>query len=252
MKIPLGVLSWFQQLRVFRLARILISPLEKRILEELECLPNIEELWMPVGRGDGLNKLSESTKLQSCLYNLSSVALDDEYEQYEKPLLSLGSVSGLKKLQEIDLYKIIIEYPFMLEACCLAKLRMVKIFRCQVTHMTWLKYAPILQRLIVYGCESMEEVIKEEEAIKDENVNSSLVFSSLVELILVELPKLESIHRAPLPFPSLKSVVIFDCPKMEKLPFDFNSAKHKLTLIQGQQNWWDSLKWDDPTAKHKF
>ncbi|KAI9107775.1 hypothetical protein K1719_021111 [Acacia pycnantha] len=53
-------------------------------------------------------------------------------------------------------------------------------------------------------------------------------------------------------FPSLKSVVIDNCLGLEKLPFDFNLAKRKLTLIQGQQNWWDSLKWDDPTAKHKF
>ncbi|KAI9107803.1 hypothetical protein K1719_021139, partial [Acacia pycnantha] len=140
----------------------------------------------------------------------------------------------------------------MLETCWLAKLRMVEINSCQVTHVTWLKYAPLLQRLAIYGCKSMEEVIKEEEAIKDENVDSSLVFSSLVQLILLQLPILKSIHRAPLPFPSLKSVVISGCPKLEVLPFDFNSAKHKLTLIRGRQNWWDNLKWNDPTAKHNF
>ncbi|KAI9107752.1 hypothetical protein K1719_021088 [Acacia pycnantha] len=189
LEIPLGVLSSLQQLRVFRLGKFFMSPLEEgRILEELECLPNIEELWITTQSRDSLNKLLESTKLQSCLYNLSSNCVNDPNE---KPLLSLG-------------------------------------------------------------CESMEEVIKEEEAIKDENVDSSLVFSSLVELILQDLPILKSIHRAPLLFPSLKSVVIDNCLGLEKLPFDFNLAKRKLTLIQGQQNWWDSLKWDDPTAKHKF
>ncbi|KAI9107487.1 hypothetical protein K1719_021524 [Acacia pycnantha] len=246
-EILLGVLSSLQQLRVFRLASMLISPLEeRRILEELECLPNIEELWINIQSSDGLNKLSESTKLQSCLYYLSTIWFS---EPNEMRLLSLGSVSGLKKLQQIVLNGLNIIYPFMLEKCWLAKLRMVEINSCQVTHVTWLKYAPLLQRLKICECESMEEVIKEEEAIKDENVD---VFSSLVELILYRLPILKSIHRAPLPFPSLKSVVIYSCPKLEKLPFDFNSAKHELTLIQGQQNWWDNLKWDDPTAKQKF
>ncbi|KAI9107495.1 hypothetical protein K1719_021532 [Acacia pycnantha] len=252
-EIPLGVLSSLQQLRVFRLLGILISPLkERRILEELECLPNIEEVWINIMSRDSLNKLSKSNKLQSCLYYLSTFCLS--YPN-EKPLLSLGSVSGLKKLQQIVLSRLNIrsdQYPFWLDTCWLAKLRMVEIHSCQVTHVTWLKYAPLLQRLEICGCESMKEVIKEEEAIKDDNVDSSLVFSSLVELILEELPILKSIHRAPLPFPSLKSVVIDSCPKLEKLPFDFNSAKHKLTLIQGQQNWWDNLKWDDPTAKDKF
>ncbi|KAI9107885.1 hypothetical protein K1719_021221 [Acacia pycnantha] len=263
-EIPLGVLSSLQQLKVFRLAGdILISKLEeRRILEELECLPNIEELRITIRTSDGLDKLSESTKLQSCLYYFSAIsfgyfsAISSSYAKLDqKPLLSLRSMSGLKKVQQIILrgLNIISDlYPFMLETCWLAKLRMVSIDGCQVTHVTWLKYAPLLQRLIIHGCESMEEVIKEEEAIKDENVDSSLVFSSLVELILERLPILKSIHRAPLPFPSLKSVVIHRCLKLEKLPFDFNSAKHKLTLIEGEQNWWDNLKWNDPTAKDKF
>ncbi|KAI9107911.1 hypothetical protein K1719_021247 [Acacia pycnantha] len=198
--IPLGVLSTLQQLRVFRLARMLIRPLEeRRILEELECLPNIEELWINIRSSDGLNKLWESTKLQSCLYYLSTFWFSEPEEPNEMRLLSLGSVSGLKKLQQIVLKGLNIIYPFMLETCWLAKLRMVGINSCKVTHVTWLKYAPLLQQLWIRGCGSMEEVIKEEEAIKDENVD---VFSSLVELILYRLPILKSIHRAPLPFPS--------------------------------------------------
>ncbi|KAI9107749.1 hypothetical protein K1719_021085 [Acacia pycnantha] len=251
--IPLGVLSSLQQLRVFRLHDVNISPLEeRRILEELECLPNIEELWITIKTSDGLDKLSKSTKLQSCLYYLSTIWFSEPEEPNEMRLLSLGSVSGLKKLQEIVLNGLNIIYPFMVETCWLGKLRRVEINLCKVTHVTWLKYAPLLQLLHICECESMEEVIKEEEAIKDENVDSSLVFSSLVELILHNLPILKSIHRVPLPFPSLKLVSIRGCPKLEKLPFDFNSAKHELKLIHGQQNWWDNLKWDDPTAKQKF
>ncbi|KAI9107447.1 hypothetical protein K1719_021484 [Acacia pycnantha] len=229
-EIPLGVLSTLQQLRVFRLRDVMISRLEeRRILEELECLPNIEDLQISIRTSDGLDKLSESTKLQSCLYYFSA----DGYNYAQKPLLSLRSMSGLKKLQHIFLggLNIISDlYPFMVETCWLAKLRRVGINSCQVTHVTWLKYAPLLQQLLIYGCESMEEVIKEEEAIKDENVD---VFSSLVELILIELPILKSIHRAPLPFPSLKSVVIESCPKLE--PSTTSNQSSKIMTIKSLQ-----------------
>ncbi|KAI9107892.1 hypothetical protein K1719_021228 [Acacia pycnantha] len=164
------VLSSLQQLRVINVAPIFhISGLEeRRILEELECLPNIEELWITIQTSDGLDKLSRSTKLQSCLYYFFACKSGE-------PLLSLRSMSGLKKLQYIVLNGLNIIsnlYPFKPETCWLAKLRMVEIHYCQVTHLTWL--------------------------------------------------------TAPLPFASLKSVVIDSCPKLEKLPFDVNSVKLKV------------------------
>ncbi|XP_028775877.1 probable disease resistance protein At5g63020 [Neltuma alba] len=254
---PLGVLSSLQQLRVVRLFRIKYSE-ERGILEELECLPNIEELRIEIWRKDGLKKLLESTKLQSCIYSLWS-GISNEND--EMPL-SFASLSKMKQLREfhLELLKIRREqYSFVFDTGCLTKLRSVTIGACSVTHATWLKYAPLLQELEISDCDSVEEVIREEEDDEDysiknnENVDSSSsIFSSLVTLYLYDLPRLQSIHKAPLPFPSLRSITIVWCRKLNKLPLDSNSAKHKLIDISGPQDWWDKLEWDDPAAKHKF
>ncbi|XP_028771737.1 probable disease resistance protein At1g61190 [Neltuma alba] len=251
---PLGVLSSLQELRVVRLSRINYSE-ERGILEEVECLPNIEELWIAIRSKDGLKKLLESTKLQSCIYGLHSSV---SYEIDEMTLLAF--LSKIKQLRVFFAKKLNIrreQYSFLFDTGCLTKLRHVLIHSCSITHATWLKYAPLLRQLNISNCESMEEVIKAEDEDcsikKNENVDSSSsIFSSLVTLHLYSLSRLESIHKAPLPFPYLISIDISKCPKLNKLPLDSNSAKHKLTHIQGRQDWWDKLEWDDPAAKHKF
>ncbi|KAI9107498.1 hypothetical protein K1719_021535 [Acacia pycnantha] len=73
----------------------------------------------------------------------------------------------------------------------LTMLQGVSIFDCNsLTHVTWLKYAPFLQLLVIRNCDSMEQVIKE-----DESLNSSSIFSSLENPTLANMPKLESIHK---------------------------------------------------------
>ncbi|XP_028771739.1 disease resistance protein SUMM2-like [Neltuma alba] len=257
---PLGVLSSLQQLRVVRLFNIEYSK-ERGILEELECLPSIGELCIGITSKDGLKKLLESAKLQSCIYSLQ---IGFSYENDVMPL-SFAFLSQMKQLREFHLVLLEIrreQYSFVFDTGCLIKLRKVTISCCSLTHVTWLKYAPLLQELEISKCQSMEEVIKEEEDDEDysiknnENVDSSSssssVFSSIVTLRLEYLPILESIQKAPLPFPSLRSITIVWCQKLNKLPLDSNSAKHKLTHIHGSQDWWDKLEWDDPAAKHKF
>ncbi|XP_054791653.1 probable disease resistance protein At5g63020 [Prosopis cineraria] len=193
--IPMGVVSSLEQLKVFRLDDKTKINREGNILEELESLPDIEELCIRIRSQDSLSKLFNSIKLQSCTCSLS----------------------------------------------------------IQVSHATWLRHAPLLQELVILGCESMEQVIKEkEEATEDEDIVDSSLFLSLVTLELSFLPKLKSIHKATLPFPSLKSITIYDCPELKKLPLDSNSAKLKLTLIQGPENWWNNLEWDDHAAKQIF
>ncbi|XP_028775882.1 putative disease resistance protein At5g05400 [Neltuma alba] len=174
----------------------------------------------------------------------------------------LASLSKMKQLQSFGCQGLHIrreQYSYVFDTSCLTKLRSVTIDSCSPTHATWLKYAPLLQELEISNCDSMEEVIKEEEvedcSIKNnENMDSSssFVFSSLVILRLCNLPRLESIHKASLLFPSLRYIGITSCPKLNKLPLDSNSAKHKLEHIHGPQDWWDKLEWDDPAAKHKF
>ncbi|KAI9107438.1 hypothetical protein K1719_021475 [Acacia pycnantha] len=252
--IPWEVISSLQQLRVLRVTNgtPLVggedSKVEGEFLKGVECLPKIEELNVEIRTKNGLNKLFDSNKLQSCMCALRLAELRDTIIEMH---LLLAFISKMKHLQQFAMWSL----TRVVEDSCiddttysLTMLQGVSIMACNsLTHVTWLKYAPFLQLLDIRGCSSMEQVIKE-----DENVDSSSIFSSLVNLTLFNIPKLESIHKTALSFPSLKAIRIRDCSNLKKLPLHFNSGKHKSTLINGEEDWWYNLEWDDPTSKHHF
>ncbi|PKI33157.1 hypothetical protein CRG98_046476 [Punica granatum] len=111
-------------------------------------------------------------------------------------------------------------------------------------------HAPSLTHLLIQFCSEMRELIRGD--IEDSHVDRTL--SCLIHLELTDLPKLESICKRALPFPSLKSLVVMKCPKLEKLPLDSNSkgSARQLSRIEGGEKWWDGLRWDDPETKQYF
>ncbi|XP_028789116.1 probable disease resistance protein At5g63020 [Neltuma alba] len=202
--IPSGVISSLQQLRVLRVHCNRgvgeNSQAEEEFLEEVESLPKIEEINVDMETEKGLTKLLQSDKLQERIYALRLSDLDT----IEMPSL-LACISKMNHLQQLGLIELsgLKDYSGISDdTCCLSMLQSVCIFDCHsLTHVTWLKHAPLLQLLIVVDCSSVEEVIKE-----DENEDSSCVFSSLVNLYLGGMPKLQSIHKTALSFPSLKTI----------------------------------------------
>ncbi|KAK4285090.1 hypothetical protein QN277_001833 [Acacia crassicarpa] len=252
--IPLGLTSNLQQLKVFRFGIYGSSTKERderderEFLEELECSSNLEELWIQITTESGLNKLFKLAKLQSCIYGL---VLSHVRAQVNWPLL-MATMSKMKHLQCLVLYNLFnVIDPSVSNTCCLSTIRRVQIFYCDtVHHLTWLKYAPLLQELIVSDCLSIEEVIKGEQLVEDDQRDA--IFDSLVELQLINLGRLKSIHKRVLSFPSLKSIQVHGCGNLNKLPMDSNSAKAKLRLISGSQSWWNNLEWDDPSIKATF
>ncbi|XP_028771712.1 probable disease resistance protein At5g63020 [Neltuma alba] len=242
--IPSGVISSLQQLRVLRVCcgrRGENSEADEEFLEEVESLPKIEEINVDMATEKGLNKLLQSGKLLGCIYALRLYELDT----IEMPSL-LACISKMKRLQQLGLVGLsgLKDYSGIYDDTCrLSMLQSVYITYCHsLMHVTWLKHAPLLQLLLIYNCSSVEEVIKE-----DENEDSSSVFSSLVNLHLYQMPKLQSIHKTALSFPSLKSISIGGCPNLKGLPLYSNPAKQ--LIIHGQEDWWNSLEWD---AKHNF
>ncbi|KAF7839055.1 putative disease resistance protein [Senna tora] len=223
------VISNLEQLRVFRFYSSTKGASwgnVREFLEKLKCLPNLEELHLTIYTENGLNKLFESTKLQSCMHFLYLFGVDDFL--IHLPSL-LASMSKMEHLQFISFIQVrFVQDSSVYNTCCLRKLRIVSLSSCSsIVDLTWLKYAPLLQSVYIQDCESVEEVIKGSGIEGD-------VFSSLVELNLWFLPKFKIIHSTPLPFPSLRSLDIRVCPNLKNLPFDSNSAKHKLKEIKGK------------------
>ncbi|XP_031374711.1 probable disease resistance protein At5g63020 isoform X2 [Punica granatum] len=66
------------------------------------------------------------------------------------------------------------------------------------------------------------------------------------------LDNLERICRRALPFPALKEIKVQKCPKLKELPLNCDSAKNSLKVIEGEQEWLEGLKWDDPASMQVF
>ncbi|KAF8392339.1 hypothetical protein HHK36_022681 [Tetracentron sinense] len=133
---------------------------------------------------------------------------------------------------------------------CLQNLSFVDINNCDaLKDLTWLLVIRSLETLIVSNSEGIEEIICGGVAKVEEEF---ITFSRLKTMELNALPKLKSIYRHALPFPSLKVMNVSQCPELKKLPLDSNSAKNTLKRITGEQCWWNKLEWEDESVKYVF
>ena len=101
----------------------------------------------------------------------------------------------------------------------------VEIVGCpKLKHLTLVAYARNLLSLTIEYCESMQEVIVEDEEIGISEVEQcSDAFSVLTTLRLSYLSNLRSICGGALSFPSLRELTVEHCPRLRKLPFDSNT-----------------------------
>jgi len=256
-KIPLEVIESLEQLMVFRFSggnnTVQEEQEEISLLEKLESLPKLEELSLQLTNFTSVHRLFHSTKLRDCLRFLRIFYLKEVGPNSLEMSSLLSSMSEMKHLEGIHLWSIqslVDGSSIAADKCHLCNLRQVHIFECgSITHLTWLRYAPLLEVLSVNGCDSIVEVVKE--------ANDDTIFVNLKDLRLDLMPKLVSIHKRALVFPSLKCITVIDCPNLRKLPFNSSFAsKNNLIVIQGTTVWWDTLEWDDniipSTLSHKF
>ena len=59
------------------------------------------------------------------------------------------------------------------------------------------------------------------------------------------LPELESIYWTPLPLPVLEYLKISDCPKLRKLPFNYESAIENQVEMKLEEG----VEWEDEATK---
>lgn len=69
--------------------------------------------------------------------------------------------------------------------------------------------------------------------------------TKLLVLYLKNLPNLKSIHWKDLPFPDVCRIFVFKCPELKKLPLDLERAGQGKILINGKEDWWKQLQWED-------
>ncbi|XP_059276660.1 probable disease resistance protein At1g61300 [Lycium ferocissimum] len=118
-----------------------------------------------------------------------------------------------------------------------------------------------LEKLYVYWCKEMEEIIAEEATDQDGSSqlgtsSDILILPKLKELRLSTLPKLKSICEGKLICDSLESMSFFKCPKLKRLPFYAPTTNAHpfpaLREIVVDENWWETLEWEQSHLKTLF
>ncbi|KAG5525748.1 hypothetical protein RHGRI_032138 [Rhododendron griersonianum] len=105
-----------------------------------------------------------------------------------------------------------------------------------------------LEELIVEDCPKLDSLV----SLKSTGSKPGLFLRSLKKISLLELPELASISGSLCIAPNLERMVIFYCPKLEKLS-TMEVSSTDLKVIKGEKEWWDALKWyeSDLSTEHE-
>ncbi|KAL6311026.1 hypothetical protein AAG906_006994 [Vitis piasezkii] len=258
LEIPSQTISGLSSLQLFSMMHFIDTRRDCRfLLEELEGLKCIEQISISLGSVPSILKLLNSHELQRCVRHLTLQWCEDMNSFHLLlPYLEKFNAKACSNLEDvtINLEKEVVHSTFPRHQY-LYHLSEVKIVSCKnLMKLTFLIYAPNLKFLWIDNCGSLEEVIEVDQCgvSKIESQYFGL-FSRLVLLYLLGLPKLRSICRWSLLFPSLKVMRVVQCPNLRKLSFDSNIGISKnVEEIGGKQEWWDDLEWEDQTMKHNL
>nr|ASZ00276.1 CC-NBS [Vitis quinquangularis] len=257
LEIPSQTISGLSSLKLLSMMHFRGTERDCRVLlEELEGLKYIEQISISLGSVPSILKLLNSHELQRCVTHLTLQWCQDmNLLHLLLPYLEKFNAKACSNLEDVtvNLEKEVVHSTFPRHRY-LYHLSEVTIVNCEkLKKLTCLIYAPNLKLLNMVGCASLEEVIQVGECGVSEIESDLGLFSRLVLVNLRSLPKLRSICKWSLLFPSLRVMNVGGCPNLRKLPFDSNIKISKnLEEIKGEQEWWAELEWEDQTIKHNL
>ncbi|CDP20734.1 unnamed protein product [Coffea canephora] len=159
--------------------------------------------------------------------------------------------------------------PYLLPAGTFSSLKGLNISGChnmkQLFTVQLLQSLQNLRDLHVDNCKGLEEIAAdgngvgqgggEGSQLTSSGATATVILPKLKSLFLCWLPQLKSICKAALICDSIKEITIFNCPNLKKLPSFLStidgppSLPSTLRKIRGDKEWWESLQWDNPSAK---
>ncbi|KAL6285847.1 hypothetical protein ACE6H2_010237 [Prunus campanulata] len=254
--VPPNLLSSFPLLKVLRILdcgssnRVFFYD-EKTMIDELHGLKHLDVLSLTVGSTSCFQNLDSHHKLVT-----STLTLCLKGEDYGNPSsyvdLSPVAMANMKYFQikrMVDVYsswKTPLENP-----SSFLGLQFVEVMDCEnVENLEWLVFAKNLIRLDVYGCSRMTTILG---LNRTETVDYTLTsFAKLTVLRLSRLPSLRNISEYPLRVRFLKKILISGCLKLTRLPLNSSSAQTSNLIIEGEEEWWNRLVWEDQAARNAF
>ncbi|CAL5377560.1 unnamed protein product [Camellia sinensis] len=117
---------------------------------------------------------------------------------------------------------------------------------------------PSLEELIVSECKNLKDIIVEVNMSdlghrQDDSITITL--QNFKSLRLNNLPRLKSIYKGLMVCESLQDILVYKCSMLRRLPLSLHmngaqaSAPPALKRIQAEENWWESLEWNDRHTK---
>ncbi|GMI93886.1 hypothetical protein HRI_003057900 [Hibiscus trionum] len=222
------------------------------LVEEMQSLSHLNELSVSVTSASALERIMTAKMLHTCIDQIGLHSFKDSKQ------LNILSLVKFKCLNYIQLSKCEsleeVKTEWDITGARTPTQIQIPVTETQpLREITWLILAPNLRHFIVIDCHKMEEIIDEVKLKQVADMVGSLsLFAKLKSLYLQYLPELKSIYRNALPFPCMKDIHVYACPKLRRLPLNSNHAKRKEIRIHGKEKWWKELHWEDEYTRNAF
>ncbi|XP_027171987.1 probable disease resistance protein At4g27220 [Coffea eugenioides] len=265
---------YFHQCKLGRGSNNLPDDMEHMIIEDCEgmsirCLSDVFKNFI------NLSDLSELVIMDlvgiEFLWQLSTASPRDQLE--------VSSFSPLRDLQVLLLWCLPnlvglfcgeSEPSYLLSAGTFSSLKKLRIYGChnmkQLFTVQLLQNLQNLEELDVIYCKGLEEIAADGNGVgqgggegiqlTSSGATATVILPKLRRLRLNRLPQLKNICKAAMICNSIKEIIIFDCPKVKRLPLfpptinGLPSLPSTLCKIRGDIELWESLEWDNPCAKN--
>ncbi|KAJ0043597.1 hypothetical protein Pint_19172 [Pistacia integerrima] len=257
--IPRQLISNLQSLRTLRMRKcgdnVLFDGGGEVLVEESDCLEYLNVLSITLGSYNALQRLLSSVKLQSCTQSLFLKGFR------ESTSFNIAALATLRHLCQLEIYEWhgsgmvkVGDVQKIREPSSFSSFHDITLSNCNcLRDLTWIAFIPNLKFLSIHSCDAMKEIINVEKLGEVPGMMSDIIpFQKLQFLLLDCLKNLKSIFGKALPFPHLKEIYVSFCPKLMNLPLDANSAKEHKIVIEGDEEWWKNLQWEDEATRNAF
>ena len=209
----------------------------KRICGQLLLFPDLKDVHME--NCPKLEKLPFEVNSATCLETLVLKECAKMVEILAVNESELTNVNAQKHSFSCSLIVMILENMENLKSICGQPLLFPRLNLLDVKNCPKLEKLPFelnsatcLKTLVLIKCTKMVEIlaVEESELTKVRGQKHSF-FCSLKIIILGDMKNLKSICGQPLFLPSLKNAMVDNCPELEKLPFELNSATCLETFV---------------------
>ncbi|XP_023736051.1 uncharacterized protein LOC111883957 [Lactuca sativa] len=189
--------------------------------------------------------LAEMEKLKFCLLSECNEMLQIVNGRHLEDFFVRPVLGSLQHLSIYYMKSLLCIWNGPIHSRCLSNLKTLAMHSCPELRTIFtqelLESLTCLECLIVEDCTMINSLV----SLGSYNSTSTRYLPSLKKISLIHLPELLSISRGISIAPRLVSLVVYDCPNLEKLSY-MKAFDNNIKEIKGENEWWDALKWCQP------